>query len=100
MPGGHQVIKCAETLVQRRGLKCTRNAKVRYPMGWQPGDILTIKEDLASVYLVEIVDTVQQGSFTGSVWANDGKDFTLMNIETNIGQSLCTPKAKENFIDA
>ena len=58
---------------------------------------MSFKDDLASIYLIKIANAIQQGSFTGPIWANDGEDFTVVDIETDVRQGLLASKAKEDF---
>ena len=53
---------------------------------------------MAALGPVETADAVEHRSFTGAIWANDGSNFSLIDIEVNIGQDGRTAKTKGYFV--
>ena len=54
---------------------------------------------MAALGPVETADAVEHRGFTGAIWADNGSNFSLADIEVNIGQDGCAAEAKGDLVD-
>ena len=99
MPAEHQIFQNGHALKQSNILECPGNSGRSDFMGRNMGNIMFTEIYAAPIDRVDAIDQVDQGSFTGPVGSDNGPDFFLFNLETEIGEGHDPPEAFEDIFD-
>src|SRR5450830_781428 len=95
---GHDVVEHGHALEQRNVLEGPRNALSRHFAGMHAVALLTAKNDVAFLRMVDAVDDVDHRALAGAIGADDGADLMFSYIERDVGQRLDAAEGQRNIL--
>ena len=88
MATNQQVVKYGFAFKQLCVLKRSGNAQLSYTMSGYMRDVFTAKGDPPMRCVVDSADEIKDRGFTRSIWTDNGKNFTRVNLKTHFLDSL------------
>ena len=92
MVGNHHIFDHVQILKQADVLECPCDAAPRDGVGFEPGDVLSLKEEFSFCGLQGSGDHVEDGGFPGAVRTDQSHEVSLVQFQREIGHGRQAPE--------